>query len=200
MTHTVYVIDDDDAITTAICALAKSLNIRPQCYKSALEFLDSYQDEGPACLILDVRLPNQSGLELQKELKRLGREIPIIFISGYADVPLAVEAMKAGALTLLEKPIREQTLCEELQRGLQLDEQRRARKARRLEAESRLAQLTEKEREVMDLLVLGHTNSEIAEQLQLSVRAIEERRARLTEKLEVTTLAELIALSSALHM
>jgi len=167
-----------------------------ESYTSANDFLAAFQRTGPACLVLDIRMPGMSGLELQRELLRSGNELPTIMITGHGDIRMAVEAMKAGAVEFLEKPFRMQELCDSIQRAARLDEERWQRRKEREKVDHRLDDLTSAERNVMGLVVLGKTNKAIAEELGLSVRAIEDRRARMMRKLGVKTRAELLELAT----
>jgi len=196
MKPTVYIVDDDPDVNRAIAQLVKLIDLNVESYMSADEFLQSFQPNGPGCLVLDVRMPGMSGLELQKELLRRGSELPTIVITGFGDIRMAVEAMKAGAVEFLEKPFRMQELCDSIQKAARLDEQRWQRQQQRQQADHRIGDLTPAERNVMELVVLGKTNKMIAEELGLSVRAIEDRRARMMRKLGVKTRAELLELAT----
>lgn len=195
-TGRVFIIDDDQAVVLALETLVQSLNLQPESFSSAMRFLEGYSTEGPSCAIVDVRMPGMSGLELLNELNRRNIVLPVIIISGHADVPMAVDAMKRGAITILEKPFQPKELCDQIHRALQYDAECRAKKARRSVALEQVAQLSSREREVLERVTAGYTNNDIARQLGLSVRAIEERRARMMEKLQVKNLAELIELVS----
>lgn len=196
---TVFVVDDDPAVVGSLTQLVELVDFRAEAYLSANEFLQAYKPAGPACLVLDVRMPGMSGLELQKEMARSGIELPTIMITGHADVRMAVEAMKAGAMEFLEKPFRSQELCDNIQKAIRLDGDRWRREKEREEVEYRLADLTPAEREVMDSVVAGKTNKMIAEGLGLSVRAVEDRRARMMKKLGVKSRAELLELATAVE-
>jgi len=191
---TVFIVDDDPAVITLVTELAGAIGLRAQSWPSADAFLAAYAPTGPGCLVLDVRMPGMSGLELQKELARQGATLPIILITGHADVRMAVEAMKAGALEFFEKPFRMQDLCDKIQEAVRLDEQTWQRRRERESAESRLGSLTPAERQVMEQVVDGKTNKEIASELDLSLRAIEDRRARMMKRLQVKSRAELLRL------
>jgi len=193
---TVYLVDDDPAILRVLAELVELIELKAECYRSANEFLKTYKPTGPACLVLDVRMPGMSGLELQKELVKSDITLPIIMITGHGDVRMAVEAMSAGALNLLEKPFRTQELCDNIQQAIRIAEERWQHRRQREEFNSLMADLTPAEREVLDLVLAGKTNKMIAEQLGLSVRAIEDRRGRMMKKLGATNrpcLLELVA-------
>ena len=191
---TIFAVDDDAAITSTILQLGKLISLRVETYASAQEFLDSFDPSRPGCLVLDVRMPGLSGLELQRRLLADGINMPIIMLSGHADVPMAVDAMAKGALTFLEKPFRIQILCDHIQRAIRLDLQNRKNRESRVESDKRLSSLTDKEREVVKLLIAGKTNKKIAAELDLSRRGVEDRRARIMKKLNVKTVAELVEL------
>lgn len=192
---TVFVVDDDPSIVAAITGLVDLIDLKSVSYLSARAFLAAYESTGPACLVLDIRMPGMSGLELQRHLIAKGIEIPIIVITGHGDIRMAVEAMKAGALEFLEKPFRMQELCDSVQRAVQLDSERWQLRQKRENAEERVARLTSAEREVMYCVVAGKTNKMIAAELGLSIRAIEDRRARMMKKLQVANRVELLDLA-----
>lgn len=190
----VYVIDDDPAVRRALSTASQLLDSPVLAFASAEEFLAACDVNQPACLVLDIKMPGQSGLELQRELANRGLSWPIIMISGHADVRIAVEAMSQGAVTLLEKPFRLETLRTHIHRSQAQDRARRLEKKIRNDESAQFAILSEKEREVLRLIVTGKTNKEIARQLHLSVRAVEDRRGRMMRKLNVDSLAELVQL------
>ena len=194
---TVFIVDDDPAVTRSLTQLVELIDLKAEAFLSADEFLQAYKSTGPACLVLDVRMPGMSGLELQKEMTNRGIDLPTIIITAHGEVRMVVEAMKAGAMEFLEKPFRTQELCDHIQTAVRLDGRRWRRKREREKVDGRLAELTSAEREVMDLVVAGKTNKMIAEGLGLSVRAIEDRRARLMKKLGVNSRAELLELATA---
>ena len=191
---TVFIVDDDPAVTRLITELAGAIGLTAQSWPSADAFLAAYTATGPGCLVLDVRMPGMSGLELQKELNRQGATLPVILVTGHADVRMAVEAMKGGAFEFFEKPFRTQDLCDKIQQAVNLDRQNWQRREERAQAESRIAALTPAERQVMALLVDGKTNKQIAAELNLSLRAVEDRRARMMKRLQVKSRAELLKL------
>lgn len=191
---TVYIVDDDAAIIKALSELVELIHLRAESYRSAAEFLDAYEPACPGCLVLDVRMPGMSGLELQKRLLQSKISLPIIMITGHGDVRMAVEAMNAGAFNFLEKPFRTQELCDNIQEAVGLDIQRWRSRQEQADSDRRIARLTPAERTVMDLVVAGKTNKMIAAHLGLSVRAVEDRRARMMRKLEVTSRSELLEL------
>ncbi len=189
---TIYVVDDDPAAQRALAAMVRVVFPNVEAFSSAAEFLAAYHPEKPGCLILDVAMPGMSGLELQRKLVHEKIAIPVIFVTGHGNVPMAVEAMQMGAVSFLEKPVQEQELWNNIRRALEIDAQNRRRRARRERAEERLAKLTPGEREVLNLILEGKMNKEIAGELKLSTRTIEDRRAKLMKKMGVESLAELI--------
>jgi two-component system, LuxR family, response regulator FixJ len=194
---TVFVIDDDPAVLRSLRALLTVVFPRVECFSSAREFLEACVPERPGCLVLDVAMPEMSGLELQERLRREGIELPIVFITAHGNVQMAVEAMQKGAVDFLEKPFREQELWESVRKALEIDSRERLRKAGQKEIEDRLARLTPGERRVLDLILEGKSNREIAVELTLSVRTVEDRRARLMRKMEAQSIAELVRLATA---
>lgn len=196
---TVYIVDDDRSIAEAVSHLIRPLGLRTETYSSAEQFLAVYRPTGPGCLVLDVRMPGMSGLMLQKQLADRGDTIPIIIITAHADVRMAVETMRAGAVVFLEKPFRPQELCENIQDAIRLDEQAWAKREQEEDIEKKFTRLTPGEREVLDLVVAGRTNREIADELGLSVRGVENRRAKMMERLGIRCKRELLDLVRPLH-
>jgi FixJ family two-component response regulator len=198
---TVFIVDDDPAIIKLVAELAGAIGLKAQSWPSANAFLAAYAPTGPGCLVLDVRMPGMGGLQLQKELSQRGATLPIILVTGHADVRMAVEAMKAGAFEFFEKPFRMQDLCDKIQQAVRLDQQKWQRRKERENAESRIGSLTPAERQIMELVVDGNTNKEAAAALGLSLRAVEDRRSRMMKRLQIKSRAELISLlrQSALH-
>jgi FixJ family two-component response regulator len=190
---TIFVVDDDAAVGRALQSAGKLLGRPVRAFASAAEFLAAYADE-PGCLVLDIRMPGMTGLELQRKLADDGVNIPVVMISGHADVRIAVEAMTLGAVTLLEKPFRLDELLAHIRKALEKDATARAARQQTADADARLAALTGKEREVLELIAAGKTNREMADALGLSVRAVEDRRARLMKKVSAGSVAELVKL------
>jgi two-component system response regulator FixJ len=197
---TVFIVDDDPSITDALSELVDIIDLKPAAYNSADLFLKAYRPDGPACLVLDIRMPGMSGLELQRELVSRGDRVPIIIITGHGDIRMAVEAMGAGAFNFLEKPFRTQELCDNIQKAIKLDEERWQTHRQRQDAKKRMDRLTPAEHAVLDQVVAGRTNKMIAEELDVSVRAVEDRRARMMKRLEVDSRAELLELAAAAKM
>ena len=188
----VYIVDDDDAIRSALRLLLKSVGLAAATIPSAQEFLATYDPQQPGCLILDVRMPGMSGLELQQQLNLRGTIIPVIFITGHGDVPMAVEAMQQGAFDFLQKPFRDQDLIERIQRALAKDQTGRAELRERARIKERLDSLTAREREVLELVTSGKPNKIMAADLGVSQRTVEIHRARVMEKMEASSLAQLV--------
>ena len=193
---TVFVVDDDPAILDAMRAVSGFLGLATETYDSAERFLNKYDASREGCLILDVKMPGMDGLALQRELAQRDEFLPIIMLSGQGDVPTAVHAMQQGAVTFMEKPFALAHMSSQIMEALQTARQRKDQWHRRKDARERLSRLTLPQREVFDLLTVGMSNQQIAERLNLSLRAIEDRKARLIQALEVQNLAELFTLAS----
>lgn len=191
----VYIVDDDPDVRDSLEWLVKSVGIECRTYATAREFLDVFTDDVPGCLVFDVRMPDTSGLDLFEQCIQLGHKMPVIFVTAYADVPMAVRAMKSGAVEFVEKPFNRQTLLERIQRAIRSDAQRRERDFSHAEVTERFRRLTEKEREVIRLIGAGLPNKSIATQLGITQRAVEMRRANVMKKLNVHSLAELLRLA-----
>lgn len=193
----VFVVDDDAAVRGSLGLLLKSTGHPAATYESAQQFLAVYRDAQPGCLLLDVRMPGLSGPDLQCELNARGATIPVIFMSGHADVPMAVEAMRCGAFDFIQKPFREQELLDRVERALKADAARRARSQARQVALQRLDSLSPRECEVMDRITSGDSNKIIAFRLGISQRTVEIHRARVMKKLDAHSVADLVQLSAA---
>jgi two-component system, LuxR family, response regulator FixJ len=189
---TVFVVDDDEGVRNSLRLLLKSVGIASRTMGSAKEFLDSYKPNQPGCLVLDVRMPSMSGIELQQQLNLRGAVIPIIFITGHGDVPMAVEAMQQGAFDFLQKPFRDQDLIDRIQRALERDSRSRAALGQRARIRERLESLTPRERQVMSLMTRGMPNKVMAAELGVSQRTVEIHRARVMEKSDAASLAQLV--------
>jgi FixJ family two-component response regulator len=191
---TVFVVDDDSAVRGAISRLLKSVGLKPVTYGSAQEFLDDYDRSTRGCLVLDVRMPGMGGLDLQQSLADKKVDIPIVIITGHADVPMAVRALQMGAVNFIEKPFSDQLLLDSIQQAIKKDADRRRDQARRTEIEELIAQLTPREREVMDMVIAGKTNKSIALDLRLSKKTVEFHRGNVMKKMNVDSVVELIRL------
>ncbi|MEN6367488.1 MAG: response regulator [Thermoguttaceae bacterium] len=192
---TVFIIDDDPAVRQALGVLIRSMRLRAEAFESAQQFLDTFDASRSGCLLVDVRMPGVSGLELLEQLERHDICLPAIVMSAYGDVPMVVRAMKAGALNFLEKPCRDQQLWEAIQEAIRWDAVHRQQAVLRSKVLHRLKRLTPGEQEVLRLLIEGKSNKTIAAELGLSVRTIEVRRAKLMRKMKAESLAELIRLT-----
>jgi two-component system response regulator TtrR len=191
---TAYVVDDDEAIRTLWRWLMESNGIAVQTFSTAAEFISAYRAGGLACLVLDVRLPGMSGLELQEYLKREGIEIPIVFVSGHGDVPTAVSAIKGGAVDFIQKPFGYREVLAIIQRAFERDAEIREKRAKRSQVAERVAALTEREREVMQRVIEGKLNKVIADELGISVKTVEFHRAKVMEKMSADSVAGLVQL------
>ena len=192
---TVYVVDDDSAVRSSLGMLLRSVGLPVMGYASATDFLAHYDTRQPGCLVLDVRMPGKSGLELQQHLNLKGAMIPVIFITGHGDVPMAVEAMQHGAFDFVQKPFRDQDLLDRIQKALTQDRENRSTLQQHDALRVRLATLTPRERQVMDLMTQGRPNKLMAADLDLSQRTIEIHRAHVMEKMQANSLAQLVRMS-----
>ena len=188
----VYVVDDDEALRDSLRWLLESAGYRAATYSTAERFLTAYRPGFASCLVLDVRMPGLTGLELQQELNRRGKSLPIIFITGHGDVPMAVTAVKNGAYHFLEKPFKDAQLLKVIEQAAARGGTGAGDDALRQCAAARLATLTQREREVLDLVVNGRKNKQIAEDLGISVKTVEAHRAHAMEKMGATSVAELV--------
>jgi len=191
----VHIVDDDEAVCSSLRLLLKSRGIPAVSHGSAEDFLAKYDPEQPGCLVLDVRMPGMSGLELQDELNRRGAVIPVIFITGHGDVPMAVEAMQHGAADFLQKPFKDQDLTDRIQQALAIDRRNRELLREKDAIRARLASLSPREMQVLRLVTLGKSNKVIAGDLGVSQRTVEIHRAHLMEKMAATSLAQLVRMT-----
>ena len=189
---TVFIVDDEEAVRDSLQWLLESSGLKVALFDAAEAFLQGYDPAQPGCLVVDVRMPGMSGLELQEKLTELHYSIPVIFITGHGDVPMAVQAVKHGAIDFLEKPFNDKDLLAIIERSLEHDRQQRERLQQASSAQSRLASLTPREREVMELVVAGKLNKLIADQLDISIKTVEAHRAKVMEKVGAHSLAELV--------
>jgi len=196
---TVIVIDDDDAVRNSLKMLLRSVNLPVAVYASAQEFLPRYDLDQPGCLVVDVRMPGMSGLELQQQLNLRGAMIPVIFITGHGDISMAVEAMQHGAFDFLPKPFRDQDLLDRVQRALEKDANNRREFSRSDRIRELYDTLTPREREVLELVTSGKPNKVMAGDLGVSQRTIEIHRARVMEKMHAHSLAQLVRMVLTLN-
>ena len=196
----VFVVDDDASMRHSTECLIQSIGLRAQAFASAQQFLKHKLPDVPACLVLDMRMPGLSGLDLQKELTRAGVEIPIIFITGHGDIPMTVQAMKAGAVEFLTKPYRDQDLIDALREALKRDEAARGERARLRELKRRFDSLTPREREVMALVVSGMLNKQIAGELGSTEQTVKFHRGNIMRKMQAVSLAELVRMAGTLRI
>ena len=198
---TVIVVDDDQSVREALADLCRSIGLKSAVYSSAGEFLAAGPDhERPACLVLDVRLPGRSGLDLQAELRSAGVTLPIIFITGHGDIPMSVRAMKAGAVEFLTKPFRDQDLLDAIQEALALDRSMLASDSLLLKLRAVFARLTERERVVMECVVTGRPNKRIAADLGISEITVKVHRGRVMRKMQARSVAELVKMAAKLGL
>jgi len=189
---TVFVVDDDEAVGSSLKLLLKSVGLPAQVFSSGPDFLGAVDATRAGCLVLDIRMPGMSGLEVQQQLNERGVMLPIIFITGHGDVPMAVEAMQHGAMDFIQKPFRDQDLLDRINQALEKDRAARELLGNRERIRMRIAELTPREREVLDLVTRGKPNKVIAGDLALSQRTVEIHRSRVMEKMGATSLAQLV--------
>lgn len=189
---TVFIVDDDEAMRDALQTLMRSVGIKTSMHARADEFLASCNPDQPGCLVLDVRMPGMSGLELQEKLTENGIDLPVIIITGHGDIPMAVNAMRLGAVDFLEKPFREQDLLHRIHQAIEQDAELRRERDRKAQVVARLASLTDRERQVVDLVVAGRHNKAIASELGISHKTVEFHRARIMKKMKTDNVIELV--------
>ena len=189
---TVFLVDDDEAVRDSLGLLMKSVGLTSRSFASATEFLAEYDSDRPGCLVLDIRMPGMSGMELQQKLIEMRAILPIIFITGHGDIPMAVEAMQRGAVDFIPKPFRDNELLDRINKALEDDRQNRDTLLEREDVEKRIAKLTPREKQVLDLVVQGKANKVIAGDLEVSQRTVEIHRARVMEKMRSRSVAHLV--------
>jgi len=197
---TVFVIDDDASMRDSLKWFLQTVGLHAETYGSAAEFLADFSPDRPGCIVLDVRMPDISGLELQERLKEEPTAPPILMVSGHGDVPMAVRAMRNGAFDFIEKPIGDQLLLERIQKALAKDRENRAARQLQARLEKRLAQLSTREREVFEIVVAGCPNKVVASRLGLSTKTIEVHRAHVMKKMKARSLADLVKMAVALDV
>jgi two-component system, LuxR family, response regulator FixJ len=189
---TVFIVDDDEAVRDSLGLLLRSAGYRARCYGSARDFLKAFDPRDYGCLVLDIRMPGMSGLELQKHLVEIGCNIPVVFITGHGDIPMAVEAVRQGAVDFIQKPFDDQELVDRINEAMRLAAQQREGELERLEILDRIESLTAREKQVMGQVVQGKANKVIAGDLGVSQRTVEIHRARVMEKMQANSLAHLV--------
>src|SRR6266404_6423118 len=197
---TVFVIDDDDLVRASIQGLLKSVGLRSEAFGAAQEFLRSKRTDGPSCLVLDVRLPGVNGLDFQHELAEAGIRIPIIFITGHGDIPMTVKAMKEGAVEFLTKPFRDQDLIDAIHQALKKDGAACEQRAKAAELRGRYGSLTPREREVMQFVISGMLNKQIAGELGTSEVTVKMHRGQVMHKMEAESVVELLRMAETISI
>lgn len=190
--QTVFIVDDDVGVRDGLCLLLESINQPCEVFESAFDFLDSYDPDRGGCLVLDIRMPRMTGLDLQEKLNQQGCSLPVIFITGHGDIPMAVEAMRRGALDFIRKPFREQDLLDRINEALNCDTDARQKRQEQKALADKVSSLTAREREVFHRVADGKMNKVIAQELKISERTVEVHRSQVMKKLGVKTLAQLV--------
>ncbi len=192
---TIFVVDDDEAIRDSLAVLLKTVDLNATTFSSGDEFLEAYDPGWEGCILLDIRMPGTSGMEVQKRLAESGCSIPVIFITGHGDIPMAVEAMHGGAFDFIQKPFRDQDLLDRIDQALTTSNEQEQQSARKKSVQNQLQTLTPREQEVMQLVVHGSANKVIAMDLGVSQRTVEIHRARVMEKMQARSLAQLVRMA-----
>ena len=190
--QTVFIVDDDEGVRDGLSLLLATVGVSCELYESAQAFLDAYDADKRGCLVLDIRMPGMTGLQLQQKLAQIGSVLPVIFITGHGDIPMAVEAMRRGALDFIRKPFREHDLLERINEALNIDEDTHRKAVDRQELAERLSTLSQREKQVFDRVADGQMNKVIAAELGISERTVEVHRGQVMKKLDVRTLAQLV--------
>jgi len=196
----VIIVDDDQSFRTFLSRLVSTIGLKAILHASAEEFLAARPPDGPACLVLDVQMPGLSGLDLQRELLRTGHLLPIVFITGHGDIPMTVEAMKAGAVGFLTKPLRNQDLLDAVKEGISIDREARQRRDDVAELRKRYESLTAREREVFALVVTGSLNKQIALELGTTERTVKAHRGQMVQKMQADSVADLVRMADKLRI
>ncbi len=198
--QTVFIVDDDEGVRDGLSLLLETVGQSCELYECGQEFLNAYDGSKRGCLLLDIRMPRMTGLDLQKKLLEQGSNLPIIFITGHGDIPMAVEAMRRGALDFIRKPFREHDLLERINEALDIDEDSHRKERYRQAFAEKLATLSEREKEVFDRVADGQMNKVIAGDLGISERTVEVHRGQVMKKLDVKTLAQLVRIKIDMEM
>ena len=193
--HNVYVVDDDQAVRDSLRWLIESVGLKVKTFSNGQELLDNFNDSEISCLVLDVRMPGISGLDLQQRLKNQNSKVPVIIVTGHADVPMAIQAMKAGAFDFIEKPYSDQLLLERIQCAIEQDDCFKKQQTINDDINHRIDSLTPRENEVMALVVTGHSNKSIAKELGVSIKTVEVHRGNLMSKMKAKSLSELVRIA-----
>ena len=196
---TVFIVDDDAAVRRFLSGLIQSVELRVEAFASARDFLEAYEPGQPGCLVLDVRMPGMSGLELQRELAERAIDLPVIVLTGHGNVQVAVHAMKAGAADFVEKPFDNELLLDRIQKAVVESVRARGERIKRIEIAERMQLLTPREREVLDLVVAGQTNKGVARRLDISEKTVEIHRANVMRKMQAKSLADLVKMATDRH-
>jgi two-component system response regulator FixJ len=189
---TVFIVDDDEPVRDSLKMLMRSVGLSAETFSGAAEVLEAYDPDRPGCLVLDIRMPGMSGMELQEKLNEIHAILPIIFITGHGDVPMAVKAIQYGAADFIQKPFRDQDLLDRINKAIEQDASNRAQLLETRDIEERLSNLTPREKEVLELIVDGRPNKVIAADLEVSQRTVEIHRARVMDKMRASSLAHLV--------
>jgi RNA polymerase sigma factor (sigma-70 family) len=192
---TVFIVDDDQAVARSLRWLIETVRLKVETFASAQAFLDGYDSSKPGCLVLDVRMPGMSGLDLQEHLAAQRIHVPIIFITGHGDVQMAVRAVQSGAFDFVEKPFNDQDLLDRIQKAIVFDAGQRDKNTQRVQLQTLFASLTPREREVLDLVAEGMSNKAIANSLGLSAKTVEVHRAKMMEKMQAHSVADLVKMA-----
>ncbi|MEN8166629.1 MAG: response regulator transcription factor [Pseudomonadota bacterium] len=196
---TVFIVDDDEEVRNGLQLLLESVGLSVTCYASAANYLDTFDASLPGCLVVDIRMPGMSGLDMQEKLKEQPIHPPVIIITGHGDVPMAVRAVKTGAVDFIEKPFRDQILLDSVHRAIEMDAKQRGEASRLSDIRYRLSQLTPREREVLDLVVKGKRNKNISMELGITLSTVEAHRSRVMEKMEADSLSSLMRMMLSLE-
>jgi len=191
----VFIVDDDASVRDSLRWLIESVQLKVLSFNSAQEFLDGYKNQQTGCVVLDVRMPGISGLDLQEELRQQGFVLPVIIITGHADVPMAVRAFKSGAYDFIEKPFNDQHLIDRIQQAIEKSRSQKVSIQRQQEAANRLKKLSSREKQVLDCIVAGSSNKTMARELEISVKTIETHRANLMSKMKAGSISELVRIA-----